>query len=170
MNGFSNENGVSRRIANAPAIGESFGVFSRDLDRVLGSFLGRGAMRPAQVQGDAQAFDAAKILNPRIDVYESEDAIELSAELPGVEQGDVDVSVLEGVLTVKGEKKSVRESDEGARVVERSYGSFTRSFRLPENVDADNIAATFKNGVLTLSLPKVAEQKPEPRKIEVAGA
>jgi HSP20 family protein len=122
------------------------------------------------VQGDAQASDAAKILNPRIDVYESEDAIELSAELPGVEQGDVDVSVLEGVLTVKGEKKSVRESDEGARVVERSYGSFTRSFRLPENVDADNIAATFKNGVLTLSLPKVAEQKPEPRKIEVAGA
>ncbi|OSQ44754.1 Hsp20/alpha crystallin family protein [Thalassospira sp. MCCC 1A01428] len=170
MTGFSHVNGASRRIANVPAFGDPFGVFSRDIDRVLGSFLGRGALRPTQAQGDAEATDTTKTLNPRIDVHESDDAIELSAELPGVEQDDVDVSVLEGVLTVKGEKKSTRESNEGARVVERSYGSFTRSFRLPENVDADNISATFKNGVLTLSLPKVVEQKPEPRKISVAGA
>ncbi|AUG53357.1 Hsp20/alpha crystallin family protein [Thalassospira marina] len=173
MTGLSNVNGVSRRLVNAPAFGDPFGVFSRDIDRVLGSFLPRAAFRTAVGRGEsgaAEGQETAKILNPRIDVHESDTAIELSAELPGVEQQDVDVSVLEGVLTIKGEKKSARESDEGARVVERSYGSFIRSFRLPDTVDADNISAAFKNGVLTLSLPKVAEQKPEPRKITVAGA
>ncbi|OKH87089.1 Hsp20/alpha crystallin family protein [Thalassospira sp. TSL5-1] len=166
MTGQMNVNGASRRLVNAPAFGDPFGVFSRDIDRVLSTILPRGTFRASE----APAREAAKTLNPRIDVHEDDTAIELSAELPGVEQDDVDVSVLEGVLTIKGEKKSTRESNEGARVVERSYGSFTRSFRLPENIDADNISATFKNGVLTLSLPKVAEQKPEPRKITVAGA
>ncbi|RCK53662.1 heat-shock protein Hsp20 [Thalassospira profundimaris] len=170
MTGLMNYNGGSRRSANVPTFVDPFGVLTRDIDRVLGSFLPFGGLASSADRGDGEVAETARMLNPRIDIHEDDTAIELSAELPGVEQDDVDVSVLEGVLTIKGEKKSTRESKEGARVIERSYGSFTRSFRLPDNIDADNISATFKNGVLTLSLPKVAEQKPEPRKITVAGA
>ncbi|KZB54717.1 Hsp20/alpha crystallin family protein [Thalassospira xiamenensis] len=167
MTGLQTVNGTARRLASRPAYGDPFGVFGRDFDRMIGSIFGRdGLVNSADTNGNEAP---QKLLTPRIDVHETDDNIELSAELPGVEQGDVDVSVLEGVLTITGEKKSTRESNDGARVVERTYGSFKRSFRLPDTVDADKIAASFKNGVLTLTLPKVAEVKPEPRKIAISG-
>ncbi|WP_417815817.1 Hsp20/alpha crystallin family protein [Thalassospira alkalitolerans] len=167
MTGLQTVNGAARRLASRPVYGDPLGVFGRDFDRVIGSIFGRDGLVPSS---DASGEEATKaLLSPRIDVHETDDQIELSAELPGVEQDDVDVSVLEGVLTITGEKKLTRESNDGARVVERSYGSFKRSFRLSDNVDADKIAASFKNGVLTLTLPKVAEVKPEPRKIAISG-
>ncbi|MBV17858.1 MAG: heat-shock protein Hsp20 [Thalassospira sp.] len=171
MTGLQNLNGSARRLSSSPIAADPFTLisrgFGRDFDQVIGSIFGDRAVpskAASGVDGDVQSF-----LSPRIDVHETDDHIELSAELPGVEQSDVDVSVLEGVLTVTGEKKTTRESNEGARVVERRYGSFKRSFRLPDTIDADNIAASFKNGVLTLTLPKVVEEKPEPRKITVSG-
>jgi len=167
MTGLQTLNGSARRVASAPNVGDPFSLISRDFDRMIGSIFGGRSVAP---QAFVEAGEAQKtLLNPRIDVFDAEDHIELSAELPGVEQDDVDVSVLEGVLTITGEKKSSRESNEGARVVERSFGSFKRSFRLNDMIDADNITASFKNGVLVLTLPKVAEQKPEPRKIAING-
>lgn len=167
MTGLQTLNGSARRLASAPAYADPFSLVSRDFDRVIGSIFGDRVMLSKR-QADGQ--DVAKtLLNPQIDIHEADDHIELSAELPGVEQDDIDVSVLEGVLTLSGEKKSTRETGEGARIIERSFGSFKRSFRLNDAIDVDNITASFKNGVLVLTLPKVAEQKPEPRKITVRG-
>ncbi|MCC9625601.1 Hsp20/alpha crystallin family protein [Thalassospira sp. MA62] len=170
MTGLQTLNG-SRRLSSAPTYGDPFSLLSRDFDRMIGSIFGGRSLADSQSADGAPAEgEAAKtLLNPRIDVHENDSSIELTAELPGVEQDDVDVSVLDGVMTISGEKKFTRENNEGARVVERAYGSFKRSFRLPDTVDADNITASFKNGVLTLTLPKVAEETPQPRKIEVTG-
>lgn len=167
MTGLQTLNG-SRRLSSAPTYGDPFTLLSRDVDRMIGSIFGNRSV--ASAQAPTEDGEAAKTwLSPQIDIYDGEENYELSAELPGVEQDDVDVEVLDGVLTITGEKKFSRESKDGAHVVERSYGSFKRSFRLNDTIDADNITASFKNGVLVLTLPKVAEQKPEPRKIAVNG-
>ena len=95
-------------------------------------------------------------------------AIEVSVELPGIDQKDVDVSLTDSALTIKGEKKSEQEeSKKGYHLLERSYGSFYRSIPLPSGVDADKAAAQFKNGVLTVTLPKTEEALSRVRKIEV---
>jgi HSP20 family protein len=108
-------------------------------------------------------------LTPRMDVAETDKAIELTAELPGLEEKDIDINLSDNVLTIRGEKKSEREEkDKNYRVVERSYGSFYRSFELPPGVKADAIQASIAKGVLTVRMPK-----PEPtqtRKIEVKTA
>lgn len=167
MTGLQTLNG-SRRLPTVPAYGDPFTFISRDVDRIIGSIFGdRSDASSAASAVDKDAKQA--LLSPRIDIYDADDHFELSAELPGVEQNDVNVELLDGVLTISGEKKFSRESNDGAHVVERSYGSFKRSFRLNDKIDADNITASFKNGVLVLTLPKVAEQKPEPRKIAVNG-
>lgn len=109
------------------------------------------------------------LIDVKFEVSDSEDSIDISAELPGVEEKDIDVSMAEGVLTIKGEKKS--ESEEKKKDYyrsERSYGSFMRSFRLPESVDDSKIKATFENGVLELKLPKRPEAKVKAKKIAVS--
>jgi HSP20 family protein len=93
---------------------------------------------------------------------ETQDMLTVTAELPGLESKDLDVSVSGDVLTIKGEKKSEKEEkDEQRHIVERSYGSFVRMVRLPTAVAQDKIKASFKNGVLTVSLPKTEEAKPQ---------
>jgi HSP20 family protein len=97
---------------------------------------------------------------PRLDIAESKDMLTIKAELPGLEAKDLDVSVSGDTLTIKGEKKQEREEkDERRHVVERSYGAFARTVRLPAPVIQDKITAGFKNGVLTISLPKTEEAK-----------
>lgn len=103
---------------------------------------------------------------PPVDVHEDEDALVLRAELPGVKQEDIDVSIDANVLTLKGERRLETEQ-EGRRYhrVERAFGSFVRQFQLPTNVDSQAIEAKLEHGILTLRLPKKAELKS--RKIEV---
>jgi HSP20 family protein len=97
---------------------------------------------------------------PRTDVKETKDTLTITAEIPGLEAKDVDVSISGDMLTIKGEKKQEKEEkDEYHHVVERSYGAFSRMVRLPAPVAADKIKASFKNGVLTVSLPKTEEAK-----------
>ena len=105
---------------------------------------------------------------PAVDIYEDKDAIYLTAELPGVKPEDVHVSVDKGVLTLRGERRMEREDkQDGYHRVERSYGSFTRSFVLPDTVDADAIDASCDQGVLNLKLPK--KPAAQPRRINIRG-
>ncbi len=105
---------------------------------------------------------------PSVDIFEDKDRLILEAELPGMSQEDFDISVENNVLTLKGERKFEKKTDgDNYHRVERSYGSFTRSFTLPQTVSADGAAAEFDNGVLRVSLPKREETKA--RKIEVSG-
>jgi HSP20 family protein len=95
---------------------------------------------------------------PAVDIYEDDTSISLKAELPGVKPEDVNISVENNVLTMSGERKLERsEEREGYHRLERSYGSFTRSFALPESVNADDVEADLSDGVLTLRIPKRAQ-------------
>lgn len=104
--------------------------------------------------------------NPSVDIFENKDSIVLEAELPGMKPEDVNISIENNVLTLHGERRFEKENDENNfHRVERSYGSFTRSFTLPPTVSGENAAATFDNGILRLSLAKREEAKP--RRIEI---
>ncbi|HEY2517183.1 MAG TPA: Hsp20/alpha crystallin family protein [Polyangiaceae bacterium] len=103
---------------------------------------------------------------PPVDIYEDKDAIYVKAELPGVKPDEVKLHVENNILTLTGERKFEKEEKkEGYHRVERSYGTFTRSFALPNNVVGEQVAADMADGVLTVKLPKKAE--PQPRRIEV---
>lgn len=109
---------------------------------------------------------------PPTEISESEHEMLITSELPGMEQKDIDINVEEGVLTIRGEKKEEVKKEEGEKekkyyLVERSYGSFERSFALPTLVDSTKISAEFDKGVLKVHLPKTAEAKVKGRKIEV---
>ena len=107
---------------------------------------------------------------PPTDIMESDKELTLTAELPGLELKDIDISVDEGVLTLRGEKveeKSETEEEKKYHLFERTYGLFQRSFTLPRTVDPTKISAEFVKGVLTVHMPKTAEAKAKGRKIEV---
>ena len=107
---------------------------------------------------------------PRMDVVDGDAELRLDVELPGMDEKDVELTIEDGVLTLRGEKKRERELDEGGRYrLERSYGSFERKLHLPDEVDADAAQATYKQGVLTIVLPKV-EPVAKARRIEVKSA
>ena len=105
---------------------------------------------------------------PEVDVYEDDDAIRVQADIPGVDPKDVEVSIDAGRLTVHGERKLEKEDQkENYRRVERAYGSFTRTFTLPDYADSEKIDASFKNGVLDVTIPKKPEAATKSRKVEV---
>ncbi len=105
---------------------------------------------------------------PSVDVAETDDNVVVTAELPGVKQDDVSISVLNDVLTLKGEKKEEKEiKRENYHRIERSYGSFQRSISLPTGVQADKAKATYKDGVLTVTIPKAESAKPKSIKINI---
>ena len=98
---------------------------------------------------------------PTVDISETETGYEIHAELPGVKENDVNVSVTDNLLTIKGEKQAEEKTDEkSVHRVERRYGSFQRSFTLPRQVDTSEIKAGYKDGILTLTIPKAEEAKP----------
>lgn len=98
--------------------------------------------------------------SPTVDVSEDKDTVTVKAELPGVEQKDIVVSLQDGKLMIKGEKRAEKEEkDKHYHRVERSYGAFYRSIQLPSAVEAGKVAATFKDGVVTITLPKAPEAK-----------
>lgn len=104
---------------------------------------------------------------PAVDIYEDKDRIVLKADLPGIEQKDITLDVEANRLTLKGERRLEKETrEENFHRIERSYGSFVRSFSLPTTVDAEKISASFKNGVLEVTLPKKEEIKPKQITIE----
>ena len=111
---------------------------------------------------------ATRPWSPAVDIYETENELVLKADVPDVEPKDIDVRVENQTLTISGERKFEQENtSKGFHRIERSYGNFVRSFAVPNTFDTDNIAAGFKNGVLTVTLPKKEAAKPRQVKIEV---
>jgi HSP20 family protein len=107
---------------------------------------------------------------PAADIYEDEHSIQLKLEAPGIDEKDLDVKVENNVLTVSGERKFEKEEkEENFRRVERRYGSFVRSFTLPNTVNTDDIGAEYSNGVLKITLGKRAEAKPKQIKVNIGG-
>jgi HSP20 family protein len=113
---------------------------------------------------------AARPWSPSVDIFETENELVLKADLPEVKLEDIEVRVENQTLTVKGERKFERdETNRGYHRIERSYGVFERSFTVPATVDADKVGADYKNGVLTVKLPKKEAAKPRQVKIESKG-
>lgn len=144
-------------MLNPRALGSPNQNLRREIDRLFEDVWGRG--------GSARSW------MPSVDVRESEQAITLEFELPGIRAENIDITSENGVLSVRGEKREERKEgeEEGGRyhVVERSYGEFIRSFQLPPGVDEESIEADFDNGVLTVKVPKSETQS---RRISIGGA
>ena len=105
---------------------------------------------------------------PRVDIAETENNFLITAELPGIDEKNVDITLGDGTLTIKGEKKEDTEEKQGEFYNrERSYGIFQRSFEIPELIDENKIEASFSNGVLTVKMPKTPEAKKEVKKIPI---
>lgn len=145
-----------------PARGDGDNIFSalhREIDRVFSEF-NRGFPKLPEFWGGT--------LRPSMDVKDTGTAIEVSVELPGLTEKDVDVSVTERVLTVSGEKKSEKErKEDDYHVMERSYGKFSRSVTLPFAPDEKKVEAKFANGVLTVTVAKPPEATSAVKKIKV---
>lgn len=131
---------------------DPFAAMRTEIDRVFDAFLGRGAARLLAPVG----FQDSDVLSPSIDIRETETEFVIEAELPGIDEKDVSITLNDDVLTVKGEKRSEREDkkSDDYHLMERSYGSFQRSFRVSDAVDAEKVKATFEKGVLKVMLPK----------------
>ena len=107
-------------------------------------------------------------LAPPVDIYEDEHNVVLKIEVPGIDEKDIDVRIQSNTLTVQGERKIEKEEkEENYRRVERQYGSFTRTFILPQTVDTESVSANYEKGVLKITLPKKAEAKPKQIKVNV---
>jgi HSP20 family protein len=132
-------------------------VLRREMDSLLDRFSGE---RPIEwLKGEWV---------PSLDVCETKDKVVVKAEAPGIDPKDIGISLSNGVLTLKGEKKKEREEkDESYHLIERGYGSFSRSVRLPAEVQEDKVTASYKDGVLTITLPKTEQAKERAIKIEV---
>ena len=131
-----------------------FGLFGlhREIDRLFSEF--------------AQGLGPSAKIVPNIEISETDKAIEISAEMPGLERKDVEISIDDDTLTIRGEKKiEDDDTDKTVQHSERSYGVFLRVLQLPPGIDPSSVLATMSNGVLKISIPKPA--KPEPKKIEV---
>jgi HSP20 family protein len=149
--------------------------FRSDMDRLFDRFAGGFSLpslrRMFDVEPAWRTESSFSFSVPAVDVTEDDKAYKITAELPGLEQKNLDITVSGDVLTLKGEKHYEKEEqDKNRHVSERAYGSFQRSFALPEGVDRDKIAADLSKGVLTLTLPKTAEAQKGQRKIEVKTA
>jgi HSP20 family protein len=146
---------------------DPFSSMRTEMDRVFDSFLGRGFGRfPAF----ARVEDSDAVV-PSIDVRETEAELVVEAELPGMDEKDVSVTLTNGVLTLKGEKKSEREEKkDDYHLMERSYGSFQRSFQVADTIDADKVKAAFEKGVLKVTLPKRPEAVKSEKRIPIGKA
>lgn len=137
-----------------------FSLLHRDMDRLFEDFFSGFETEPFGKRYTS--------FSPDIEVSENEKEIKVNAELPGLDEKDIDVSLTENTLTISGEKKEEKESnDKGYYMKERTYGSFRRSIPLYAEIEAENIDAHFKKGVLTITLPKSKKETEAKKKITV---
>jgi HSP20 family protein len=147
-----------------------FESLRREIDRLFEDFQ-VGSWRSPFGRSNLEPFWRGEMSfskSPAVDVVNKEKAYEITAELPGMDESNIDVKVADGTLTIKGEKKEEKEeTKKDYYLSERRYGSFQRAFAVPDGVDTDKIDAQFKNGVLTVTLPKTAEAQKSEKKIAI---
>lgn len=140
---------------------EPFDSIRSEFDRLFDAMQGRGAFTSRRKEG----FEP---LRPKVDISEAEKEYTVQAELPGIEMEDVAIEVVAGKVRISAEKRQDKESDDaGYHCVERAYGMIQRVLSLPEDADPENIDATFKNGVLTLRIPKQPARVAEGHRVNV---
>ncbi|MCX8023516.1 MAG: Hsp20/alpha crystallin family protein [Syntrophorhabdaceae bacterium] len=140
-----------------------FKAFQEEMTRLMDSFFGSFGIEPLEKK--------MGVFTPSVDVVDAGKEIKVTAELPGIDEKNVEVSLEKDALIIKGEKKEEREEKkESYYYAERSYGSFLRTIPLPDEVDMDKAKATFKNGVLTVTLPKTEKALKETKKIPIKTA
>jgi HSP20 family protein len=145
--------------------GDPFLSLHREMNRLFDDVFRSAGLPAAGTQGQG----VGNFVNASMNVSETEKELRITAELPGVTEQDIDISLDDDVLTIRGEKKFERTDDkENFHFVERSYGTFQRSVRLPYAVDPEQVQAHCENGVLTVTLPKTAQQE-RSRRIQVQG-
>jgi len=151
--------------ANTPDMWRSFRT---EMDRLFDRFAGWN-MRPFGNILEAGNGNGAP--TPVVDITENDTTYEMTAELPGMTEKEIELLLSGDMLTLKGEKRYEKEqNDENFHLSERSYGTFQRSFAVPDGVDRDKVTANFGNGVLTITLPKTAKALEQQKKIEVKAA
>ena len=146
----------------------------REIDRLFenfnGGFFSSSAQRGTSNLDPFRGFDLA-LASPAMDIAEKKGSYEISAELPGMDENNIELNLSDGMLTIAGEKtKERKEEEEGYYVQERHYGSFRRSVRVPDDVDVDKIGARFRKGVLKITLPRKPGAAKPRKKIEVKAA
>ena len=145
---------------------DPFTSFRNEIDRLFEDFFTPAAGEGRQFAGAGQPVPA--LVRPSIDVDETEQAYRVSVELPGLTEKDVELNLRDNALTISGEKRSEREEEKaGRRYAERSYGRFERTIPFPTEVDPERVDAMFRNGVLTVTLPKHEKAQEKTRRIEV---
>lgn len=140
-----------------------FNSLRKEVDDIFNQFTDRFGMFNRQTSEGFQI--------PALDVDETETALEITAEMPGVYEADIDVSVTDSVLTIHGEKQSTKQSKDSARrISERSFGVFERTIALPFKCEVDSIDAQYDNGVLQISIPKPENLESKPQKVAIKSA
>ena len=138
-------------------------AFQKEMNRLFNDFFTGTGLRPW-----SEEMESLGAFNPQVNMTEDEKSILVSAELPGLEEKDIEISLSKDSLTIKGEKKEEAEhKDKEAYYLERSFGSFTRVLPIPKDVNTEKAEASFKKGVLTISLPKLEKEKQSQKKIKI---
>jgi len=156
---------TEKASALAPQAWRPFETLRREIDRVFNDF--DGGFWRAPLRGMQSAFEAM----PAVDLIETAKAYEVTAELPGMDEKNVEVKLANHTLTIKGEKRDEKEETKKDYYMrERSFGSFQRIITVPEGIDADKVEAIFKKGILTVTLPKTAEAQKAEKEIAIKSA
>lgn len=155
-------NKTNRELAVRREAANPLDQFRREMDQLFNGFLSDWPVRTNLMEHQLGTFV------PEIDVAETDKEVRVTAELPGMEQKDIDVTLTESVLTIKGEKREEHDEEKGDFFrSERRYGMFERSVALPNGLDAEKAKASFKKGVLKITLPKTAEAQSNRRRIAI---
>ncbi|WP_429925493.1 Hsp20/alpha crystallin family protein (plasmid) [Agrobacterium vitis] len=160
-------------VVQAPGnIWSPFEALRGEIDRLFDDFMPSSwRSTDRSLFGRALPSLAGWAATPAVDVVEKDDTYEVTAEFPGLDEKNIEVKLSNGFLTIRGEKQEEKEERQKEyHVSERRYGSFQRSFQMPDSVDADKVEATFEKGILTVRLPKSVEAKKNERKIDIKAA
>jgi HSP20 family protein len=143
--------------------GNQLNVFQREINRLFDDFFKGTGIKPW-----TEEMESLGAFTPQVNMTEDEKSIQVSAELPGLDEKDLEISLSKDSLTIKGEKKEENEhKDKEAYYLERSFGTFTRVLPIPKDVNTEKAEASFKKGVLTITLPKLEREKQSQKKIRI---
>jgi HSP20 family protein len=158
---FGRSTGLSRATTGT----DPFTSLRREMDRMFDDFT-RGWAVPA-------TFGTSGTLSPKVNIAETDKGLEVTADLPGIDQKDIEINLADGILTLKAEHKAEKEEKDEKKhyhLVERSFGTFMRSFELPFEADTDKVEASFEKGVLKISVPRSAAAEKQVKKIAIKGS